>query len=320
MATMIDSVNTTKVSVVKTLNQLRMLLVLIGLVAIFAIFVPYFWSVKNFAAIGLTISVIGIVCIGQTFALLTGDFDLSVGSIASFCGIVVATMTKTHGMYPLMLVGGIALGALIGLTNGLLVAKAKVNALITTLGMMTALQGGTWLVSNGFTVGVNTPEFRLLGTTQLLDIPLPIFILVFLYGIFYLVLRFTVFGRKVYSVGGNPEASRLSGINVDRVKILVFILLGVLSAFGGILLASRLGSANTQAGIQYPLNSIGACVLGGIAISGGQGNLWGALIGVAIIGVLANGLIMAGIPSYWQWVANGIVLILAVYLDTRRRR
>jgi ribose/xylose/arabinose/galactoside ABC-type transport system permease subunit len=317
---MIESSNTAKVSVTKILNQLRMLLVLIGLVAIFAVFVPYFWSGKNFSAIGLTISVIGIVCIGQSFALLTGDFDLSVGSIASFCGIVVATMTKAYGMYPLMLVGGIALGALIGLINGLLVAKAKVNALITTLGMMTALQGGTWLVSNGFTVGVNTPEFRFLGTTQLLDIPLPIFILAFLYVIFYLVLRYTVFGRKVYSVGGNPEASRLSGINVDRVKILVFILLGVLSAFGGILLASRLGSANTQAGIQYPLNSIGACVLGGIAISGGQGNLWGALIGVAIIGVLGNGLIMAGIPSYWQWVANGFVLILAVYLDTRRRR
>jgi ribose/xylose/arabinose/galactoside ABC-type transport system permease subunit len=320
MANMIDSVNATKPSVTKIVNQLRMLLVLIGLVVVFAIFVPYFWSAKNFSAIGLTISVIGIVCIGQSFALLTGDFDLSVGSVASFCGIVVAILTKTYGMYPLMFVAGIALGALIGLVNGLLISKAKVNALITTLGMMTALQGGTWLVSNGFTVGVNTPQFRFLGTTLVAGIPLPVIILVVLYAVFYLVLRFTVFGRKVYSVGGNPEAARLSGINVDRVKILVFILLGVLSSFGGILLASRLGSANTQAGIQYPLNSIGACVLGGIAISGGVGNLFGALIGVAIIGVLGNGLIMAGIPSYWQWVANGFVLILAVYLDTRRRR
>jgi len=320
MATMIDSVKTPRASFMKIVNQMRMLLVLVALLAVFAIFVPYFWSGKNFAAIGLTISVIGIVCIGQTFALLTGDFDLSVGSVASFCGIVVATLAKAYGMYPLMFFAGIALGALIGLVNGLLISKAKVNALITTLGMMTVLQGGTWLVSNGFTVGVNTPQFRFLGTTQLGGVPLPIFILVFLYVVFYLVLRFTVFGRKVYSIGGNPEAARLSGINVDRVKILVFIILGVLSAFGGILLASRLGSANTQAGIQYPLNSIGACVLGGIAISGGQGNLWGALIGVAIIGVMGNGLIMAGIPSYWQWVANGFVLILAVYLDTRRRR
>jgi L-arabinose transport system permease protein len=317
---MMDSVTAARPSFGKILNQLRMLLVLIGLVAIFAIFVPYFLSGKNFSAIGLTISVIGIVCIGQSLALLTGDFDLSVGSVASFCGIVVALMTRSYGMYPLMFVGGVLLGALIGLVNGLLIAKAKVNALITTLGMMTALQGGTWLASNGFTVGVNTPQFRFLGTTQVFGIPLPIIIMVVLYGIFYLVLRFTVFGRKVYSIGGNPEAARLSGINVDRVKILVFVLLGVLSSFGGILLASRLGSANTQAGIQYPLNSIGACVLGGIAITGGQGNLWGALIGVAIIGVLGNGLIMWGIPSYWQWVANGFVLILAVYLDTRRRR
>ena len=245
---MIDSVRTARPSFMKMVNQLRMLLVLIGLVAIFAIFVPYFWSAKNFAAIGLTISVIGIVCIGQTFALLTGDFDLSVGSVASFCGIVVATLTKSYGMYPLMFFAGIALGALIGLVNGLLISKARVNALITTLGMMTALQGGTWLVSNGFTVGVNTPEFRFLGTTQVAGIPLPIFILVFLYVVFYLVLRFTVFGRKVYSIGGNPEASRLSGINVDRMKILVFIILGVLSAFGGILLASRLGRPTPRRG------------------------------------------------------------------------
>jgi len=130
-----------KLSVAAVINQLRMLLVLIGLVAIFSILSPHFLSANNFSAIGLTISVIGIVCIGQSIALLTGDFDLSVGSVAGFCGIVVAQLTKNHGMYPLMLLVGIGLGALIGLVNGLLVAKAKVNALITTLGMMTIFQG-----------------------------------------------------------------------------------------------------------------------------------------------------------------------------------
>ena len=307
-------------SVMKVINNIRMLLVLIGLIVIFSILSPYFLSMNNLYAIGLTISVIGIVCIGQSIVLLTGAFDLSVGSVAGFCGIVVATLTKSYGMYPLMLVFGLAIGVLIGLINGLLVAKAKVNALITTLGMMTIFQGATFLVSNGFAVGVNQPDFRFLGTTRLFSIPLPIIILVVMYMIFYLILRYTVFGRYVYSIGGNPEAARLSGINVDRMRIFVFMLLGGLSAFGGILLASRLGSAQTTAGSQYPLNSIGASVLGGIAITGGIGNIWGALIGVAIIGVLKSGLIMINMPSYYQWIANGIVLIIAVYLDTRRRR
>jgi ribose/xylose/arabinose/galactoside ABC-type transport system permease subunit len=317
---MIETVKDSKSMFTKVLNQVRMLLVLIGLVAVFSLLSPHFLNAGNFSAIGLTISVIGIVCIGQSLALLTGSFDLSVGSIAGFSGIVVAQLTRAYGMYPLVLVLGIAIGAFIGLLNGLLIAKAKVNALITTLGMMTIFEGGTFLASRGFAVGVNTPEFRFLGTTHVFGVPLPILILVFLYVVFYLILRFTVFGRYVYSIGGNPEAARLSGINVDRIRILVFVIIGALAAFGGCLLASRLGSAQTTAGNMYPLNSIGACVLGGIAITGGVGNLFGALIGVAIIGVLKSGLIMINMPSYYQWVANGIVLILAVYLDTRRRR
>lgn len=310
----------TKASAKKIINNIRMLLVLIALIVIFSILSPYFLSMRNIMAIGLTISVIGIVCIGQSIVLLTGAFDLSVGSVAGFCGIVVASLTKAYGMYPLMFVIGIALGVLIGFINGFLVAKAKVNALITTLGMMTIFQGAIFLVSNGFAVGVNQPAFRFLGTTRVFGVPLPIIILMVLYVIFYFILRYSVFGRYVYSIGGNQEAARLSGINVDRMRILVFMLVGGLAAFGGILLASRLGSAQTTAGNQYPLNSIGACVLGGIAITGGVGNLFGSLIGVAIIGVLKSGLIMINMPSYYQWIANGIVLIVAVYLDTRRRR
>ena len=308
-----------KVTMKKVLNNIRMLLVLVGLVVIFSILSPYFLTMRNLSAIGLTISVIGIVCIGQSIVLLTGAFDLSVGSVAGFAGIVVASLTKAYGMYPVMFAIGIAIGATIGLINGLLIAKAKVNALITTLGMMTIFQGAIFLVSNGFAVGVNENAFRFLGTTRLLSIPLPIIILLIFYVVFYLVLKYTVFGRYVYSIGGNPEAARLSGINVDRMRVLTFMLSGGLAAFGGILLASRLGSAQTTAGSQYPLNSIGACVLGGIAITGGIGNIWGALIGVAIIGVLKAGLIMVNMPSYYQWIANGIVLIVAVYLDIRRR-
>ena len=316
---MSDTIMQSKRSFRSVLNNIRMLIVLIVLVILFAFLSPYFLNVRNIYAIGLTISVIGIVCIGQSLVLLTGEFDLSVGSVAGFCGIVVALLTKNHGNYLLWLFMGLGLGTLIGLVNGLLITKAKVNALITTLSMLTIFQGATFLVNNGYAVGVNLDAFRFLGTTRVFSLPLPIIILFLLYALFYMILRYTVFGRYVYSIGGNPEAARLSGINVDKIKIFVYMISSGLASFGGIMLASRLGSAQTTAGNQYPLNSIAACVLGGIAIGGGVGNIFGALIGVAIIGVLKSGLIMINMPSYYQWIANGIVLIIAVYLDSRKK-
>ncbi len=301
------------------LSDARMFIILVAIVALFSILSPYFLRIRNLYAIGLTISVIGIVCIGQSLVLLTGAFDLSVGSVAGFAGIVVAYLTKRYGLYPVWLLAGLGLGAAIGLVNGLLVQKARINALITTLSMMSIFQGATFLVSNGFAIGVNDPAFRYLGATRIGGIPTPILILLVLYVIFYLMLRYSVFGRYLYSIGGNAEAARLSGINVDRIRILVFMLTGILSSFAGILLASRLGAAQTDAGSQYPLNSIAACVLGGISIAGGEGVILGALVGVAIIGVLQSGLIMIGMPSYYQWIATGLVLIIAVYIDTRKK-
>ena len=301
------------------LSDARMFIILVAIVALFSILSPYFLRLRNLYAIGLTISVIGIVCIGQSLVLLTGAFDLSVGSVAGFAGIVVAYLTKRYGLYPVWLFAGIGLGAAIGLVNGLLVQKARINALITTLSMMSIFQGATFLVSNGFAIGVNDPAFRFLGATRIGGIPTPILILLVLYVLFYLMLRYSVFGRYLYSIGGNAEAARLSGINVDRIRILVFMLTGILSSFAGILLASRLGAAQTDAGSQYPLNSIAACVLGGISIAGGEGVILGALVGVAIIGVLQSGLIMIGMPSYYQWIATGLVLIIAVYIDTRKK-
>ncbi len=301
------------------LNQARMLLVLIALVAIFSVSSPYFLNMKNVFAIGLTISVIGIVCIGQSMILLTGAFDLSVGGIAGLSGMIVAILTKDNGNYWTWFILGLAVGTGIGLVNGLLITKLKINALITTLSMMTILSGVVFLVSGGFAIGVNMTAFRFLGTTRVASIPLPIILLILIYALFYIVLRFTVFGRSIYSIGGNPEAARLSGINVDRIRILTYTLSGLLSGFGGIVLASRLGSAQVDAGTQYPINSIAACVLGGISIAGGEGVIWGSLIGVAIVGVLQSGLIMVGMPSYYQWIATGIVLLAAVYLDQLRK-
>lgn len=307
-------------AIARKISDLRMVLIMMGMIALFSVLSPYFFTMRNLSAVGLNISVIGIVCIGQTLVLLTGMFDLSVGGVAGFIGMVVAILTKEYGMYPLMLVFGVVLGALIGMINGLLITKGRVNALITTLSMMTIFQGMTFLISKGYAVGINMASFRFLGTYRLAGIPLPIIILVVLYLLFYFILNNTVFGRYVYSIGGNRLTARLSGINVDVVQIMVFMIAGMLYAFAGILLASRLGSAQVGAGSQYPLNSIAACVLGGITLAGGEGNILGALIGVAIVGILQSGLIMIDMPTYYQWIATGVVLIIAVYYDEKRRK
>jgi ribose transport system permease protein len=303
----------------KVVQQLRMVFVLLAMILVFSLLSPYFIKIKNIYSIGMTCSVIGIVCIGQALVLLTGMFDLSVGAIAGFVGMAVAYLTNAFGMYPIMLAAGILIGMLLGLVNGLLVAKGKVNALITTLGMMTILQGSTFLISNGYAIGVGLPEFKFLGTTRIFSIPLPILILIALYMVFYVILKFTVFGRYIYCIGGNRESARLSGIDIDAIQILVFVLAGALAAFGGVILASRLSSAQTSAGGDYAMNSIAACVLGGISLVGGEGNIWSALVGVVIIGVLQSGLIMINMPSYYQWIATGLVLILAVYFDARKK-
>jgi len=307
-------------SVLKKISDLRMVFIFIGMVILFAILSPYFLKVQNLYAIGLTISVIGIICIGQSLVLLTGMFDLSVGAIAGFSGMMVAILTKQYGHYPLMLLLGLATGTLIGFVNGLLITKGRVNALITTLAMMSIFNGATFLISRGYAIGLNDDVFRFLGTTRIVGLPLPIVILVSLYLVFAGIMQWTVFGRYIYSLGGNKTTARLSGINIDFIQTAVFALSGMLSAFGGILLASRLGSAQVSAGAQYPLNSIAACVLGGISLAGGKGNILGALVGVAIIGVLQSGLIMVDMPSYYQWMATGLVLIVAVYFDERLNR
>ncbi len=194
----------------------------------------------------------------------------------------------------------------------------KINALITTLSMMTILSGVVFLVSGGFAIGVNLPSFRFLGTTRILSIPLPILVLIVLYALSYLVLRFSVFGRYVYSIGGNAEAARLSGINVDRMRILVYTLSGLLSGLGGIVLASRLGSAQVDAGSQYPINSIAACVLGGISIAGGEGDLGQP----HRRGNRRRAAVRAdhgGHALVLLQHAGGIVLLAAVYLDQLRK-
>ena len=298
------------------LNRFMLLILLVLVIVIFSKLSPYFLSFKNLLALGLNISVIGIVCIGQTLCILTRGFDLSVGFAAGLCGMMVAFMTQNLGMpYYISLPLGLVLGGLIGLLNGVLVTKGKINALITTLATGYILAGIIFIVSKGYSIIVNKPEFLFLGTTKLFGIPLPIIILLVLYILFDIILKHTIFGRHVYCVGGNPSSARIAGINVQKVQMQIYTLAGVLSAFAGILLASRMGSAQTTAGSTYALDSVAAAVLGGTVLAGGEGKMGGTLLGVIIIGILQNGLIMIGVPQHYQNIATGLVLLLAVLLQ-----
>lgn len=304
------------------LNKWMMLIILALTVIIFSSLSPYFFTLKNFYAVGLTISVIGIVCIGQTLCILTRGFDLSVGFTAAFCGILIAFLNGKQDLpYLVSLFTGLFFGGLVGLVNGLLITKGRINALITTLATGFMLSGGVIILSKGYSIIVDKIEFIFLGTTKIYGIPLPLMMLVILYLIFHTILSNTIFGRHIYCIGGNPDAARIAGINVEKLQVTVYIISGILAAFAGIVLASRMGAAQNSIGGSYAMESIAAAVLGGTVLTGGEGKMSGTFLGVVIIGILSNGLIMLGIPQAYRDIATGLVLVMAVLLqniNTRR--
>lgn len=298
------------------LNKSMMLIVLVIAVTVFASLSPYFLTLKNLYAVGLDISVIGIICVGQSICIITRGFDLSVGYIAAFSGILVAYLTQNIGMpYILSLVLGLCFGAFVGLVNGLLITKGKINALITTLATGFMLSGGVIILSKGYSIIVSNPQFIFLGTTKLYGIPIPLIMLLVLYIIFHIIMSNTVFGRRIYCIGGNPDAAKIAGINVENLQLVVYIISGILSAFAGIVLASRMGAAQNSIGGSYAMDSIAAAVLGGTLLIGGQGKMSGTFLGVVIIGILGNGLIMLGIDQSYRNIATGLVLLLAVLMQ-----
>jgi ribose/xylose/arabinose/galactoside ABC-type transport system permease subunit len=298
------------------LNKFIVLLTLFFLVILFSYLSPYFLSFKNFTAIGMTISVIGIVCIGQTLCILIRGFDLSVGATTALAGMIVASLVNSGFPYLISIVITLIACGFVGWANGFLITYGKINPLITTLAMMSVVTGAVFIISDGYAIFAKNTSFTVLGTNKLAGIPYPILILLFLYGLFYVLLNHSVFGRYLYCIGGNPEAARIAGINVRRMTVLVYTLSGALSGFAGIILASRLGAGQTSAGSSYALDSIAAVVLGGTSLVGGIGNILGSLFGVIIIGTLQNGLVMLDIKPYYQNVATGAVLLLAVYLQS----
>ncbi len=287
----------------------------------------YFLTPGNISNVLLQTSINGVLAIGMTFVILTRGIDLSVGSVVALAGIISASFATTSatagisgGPYPfyVALAIGILVGLACGALVGLIVSRFAVPAFVATLGMLSAARGATLIYGGGKPVPALTPEFRWIGTGNILGIPMPVILLAIVFAVSWWVLTRTRYGRYIYAVGGNPHAAKTSGINVTRMKFSVYMISGSLSGLAGMMLSARTGSALPQAGIAYELDAIAAVVIGGTSLSGGVGRVTGTLIGALIIGVMNNGLDLMGIQSYYQQVLKGALIVGAVMLDQKR--
>lgn len=309
----------------KTSNQsvLQKIAPFIGLFLIMSIITilnPDFISVSNLMNVLRQVSINALIAFGMTFVILTGGIDLSVGSTLALTGAVTAGLMAS-GVDPIFaMLLGLLLGAVLGAINGIIIAKGKVAPFIATLATMTIYRGLTLVYTDGRPISGlgDSLTFQMLGKGYFLGIPIPVVTMIISFAILYFILKKTTFGRRVYAVGGNEEASILSGINADRIKIYVYSLLGLLAAVASLILTSRLNSAQPTAGEMFELDAIAAVVLGGTSLTGGRGWIVGTLIGALIIGVLNNGLNLIGVTSFFQQVVKGAVILLAVLLDRKK--
>lgn len=301
----------------ETLKKLGPFLALLVLAAALAVLSPDFLTLGNLLDVTRQVSINAVISFGMTLVILLGGIDLSVGSILAVSSLVAALLMRAGDSAALAASIAIICGALMGAVNGLLVTKGRVAPFIATLGTMTLLRGLALVLCQGSPIsGFPSQFFAALGGGYLARlIPLPVVWMLVLFAILWFVLDRTVFGRHVYATGGNPEAASLSGVNVDRVQILVYTLSGFTAAVAGIILTSRLDSAQPTAGAGYELDAITAVVLGGTSLSGGRGWIFGTLLGALLIGVLNNGLNLVGVSAFYQQVIKGSVILLAVLLD-----
>ncbi|WP_407690296.1 ABC transporter permease [Rouxiella silvae] len=289
----------------------------------------YFLSNENMLIVLRQVSINGILAIGMTFVIITAGVDLSVGSVLALSGIVAARFatnnaglaigsTATAVMMPLIVALGI--GIVCGLINGTVLARYRLQPFIVTMGMLSAARGLTLLTTDGNPVSQLNSDFRWLGNGYIASVPVPVIIFIILFGLAWILLNKTLFGRYIYAVGGNPKSAHTSGINVIRIKVLVYTLCGALAGIAGLILTARTGSAQTNAGAGYELDAIAAVVIGGTSMAGGVGTMVGTFFGVLIIGVMNNGLDLLGVQSYYQQIIKGALIVVAVLLDPSRKQ
>lgn len=281
---------------------------------------PHFLTPTNLLNVVRQSSIIGVMAVGVTFVILSGGIDLSVGSVMAVSGMIAAGTMQNGGGIFVGIVVALGVGIAAGLVNGLLVTKGGITPFVVTLGMMSIARGATLIYSNGYPISGFSETFRFIGGGEILGIPFPviIFFLVVLTG--WAVLTQTRLGRYTYAIGGNEETVKLSGINSDFFKTMVYVISGATAAISALILTSRLNSAGPTAGLTYELTVIAAVVIGGTSLSGGRGSVWGSLIGALLIAVINNGMNLLGISPYFQELVRGVIIILAVYVDRLREQ
>ena len=314
----------------KIMNKYGIFFVLVAMVILMSLLSPAFMTVRNLLNVVRQISVIGLIAIGVTMIIITKGIDLSSGSLLALAAVVAASLAQRPDwatrMYPNLpalpvivpVLAALAVGAIVGMINGGLVAYTGIPAFIATLGMMTAARGIALLYADGRPISSLTESYNFIGQGSIAGIPVPILIFAVIGVISYVMLNHTRFGKYLFAIGGNENAAFVSGVNIKKYKVLVYTYASFLAALSGIVLSSRISSGQPGLGLAYELDAIAAATIGGTSHSGGIGTIGGTIVGALIIGVLNNGLDLLNVSAYWQQIVKGIIIVGAVILDMRK--
>ena len=330
-ATRAEGAAPVKVDLIGFLARFAPLIFLIVLMAVFAIAEPRFLTSLNLFNVLRQVSIYGLLAIGMTFVILTAGIDLSIGSLVAFAGLVAAAVAKGgisnrfnvgegqdvlgYG-WGLAALAAIAVGILGGFLQGSAITRLKVPPFVVTLGGMSAFRGAALLFASGGPISGFSPDYAWWGQGRIGPVPVPVIIFLVFAVLAHIALRYTRYGRQVYAIGGNPEAARLSGLNVRRITLSVYVIMGFFAGLGAFVLSGRLNSAEAVAGTGYELTVIASVVIGGTSLFGGVGTIFGTVIGTILIGVLLNGLVLMNVSSYVQQIIIGVIIVLAVAFDT----
>ncbi len=303
------------------LSNMSAFIVLIVLCVALSIAEPAFRSIDNFINILQQVTTISVLALGVNIVIFTGGIDISVGSVVAFTGIIMGKLIVEHGMPDIVgILAALLIGALCGAFNGIMISRFKLQPMIATLAMMSMARGAAYTIADGNTITGYSDAFRYIGSGNIIGtkIPVQIIIMVGLYIILYYVMKYRKFGRYIYSIGGNEEVTRLSGINVNRYKTLAYTISGLCAGISSIILTAKLNSAQSTAGLDYEMDAIASCVIGGTSLLGGSGSVWGTFVGAIIMIVIRNGLNLLNVSSNLQKLVVGIVILLAVLADSIR--
>lgn len=299
------------------LNKYRVFIIFLVLLIIASFVSDAFFTINNLFNVLRQVSIVAIIAVGMTIVILTAGIDLSVGSVLAFTGAIAAGVISAGIPFPIAIIICLVVGLIMGSINGLIVSKGKVPAFIATLAVMVIARGMTLVYTQGNPIVISDAGYRFLGSGRILGVPFPVLLMIAIFAIMYWVLNHTTFGRNIYAVGGNEEAARLAGINVDRVKIGVYALTGFFASISALIYTSRLMSAQPNAGSMMELDAIAAVIIGGTRLTGGKGGVTGTLIGALIMGVLDNILNLANVSPFYKDIAKGLVILAAVLIDSK---